>query len=325
MKPIFIAGTGRSGTTILKRILVCHSQIVAISGELRIIADPDGVLDLVSALSDSWSPYKADIAIHRFIRLMKDRGRIDSDQAMLLASVEQRVCTWLGLSPGRYLTTHEFSKPYYNHRLAQLIHEICYHTSKGRWFGSPPYRFQSKIYEAGPFKKREVEYILAKFLDDLYHKLAVADTQTHWLDDTPQNLLHAHQLLQLFPEMKLIHIYRHPYDVMSSYHTQLWGGDDFSTIARRLAGQYNRWFEIREKLPSNCFLEIGLEALAEDPAHSLAVICEFIGLPFEPGLNNIPLNKVHARRWEKDIPALELEKASPYLSHAIQASGYSSE
>ena len=52
LKPIFIGGTGRSGTTILKKVLQQHSNIVTIPNELRIIIDPDGILDLFNALTE---------------------------------------------------------------------------------------------------------------------------------------------------------------------------------------------------------------------------------------------------------------------------------
>ena len=45
LSPIFIGGTGRSGTTILKRVLLQHSAIVGFSGELRLLIDPGGALD----------------------------------------------------------------------------------------------------------------------------------------------------------------------------------------------------------------------------------------------------------------------------------------
>ena len=67
--PVFIGGTGRTGTTILRQVLGTHHQIVAVATELRIIADPDGLLDLFLSLTERWSPYTADAAIHRFLTL----------------------------------------------------------------------------------------------------------------------------------------------------------------------------------------------------------------------------------------------------------------
>lgn len=50
--PIFIGGTGRSGTTITARILGSHSRIYMVPFEVRFIVDPDGLCDLVAGKTD---------------------------------------------------------------------------------------------------------------------------------------------------------------------------------------------------------------------------------------------------------------------------------
>ena len=48
---IFVTGTGRSGTWILYRALGCHEAIHILPREMRFIIDPDGLMDLVDALT----------------------------------------------------------------------------------------------------------------------------------------------------------------------------------------------------------------------------------------------------------------------------------
>jgi hypothetical protein len=129
-------------------------------------------------------------------------------------------------------------------------------------------------------------------------------------------------MMGLFPDLRFIHIYRDPRDVLASYRGFSWGGDDFAIIARRLAGIYGRWFTIREQLPPDSYLEMGLEALAAEPTATLNAVCEFIGLDFEESLTSIPLDKVNAGRWKRDIPAREWEMAEPCLREFIEAYGY---
>ena len=74
MLPVFIGGTGRSGTRILKESFTGRPEFVGFTNELRIIVDPDGVLDLISSLDEHWSPYKGDIALQRF-RILLSRTR----------------------------------------------------------------------------------------------------------------------------------------------------------------------------------------------------------------------------------------------------------
>jgi len=68
---IFIGGTGRSGTGILHKALGCHEAIFALTpGEMRFLIDPDGLIDLIDALTVRYSPVQAREALFRFERLM---------------------------------------------------------------------------------------------------------------------------------------------------------------------------------------------------------------------------------------------------------------
>ena len=49
--PIFVAGTGRSGTSQVANILGEHPQIHRIPIETRLIVDPGGFRDLADALT----------------------------------------------------------------------------------------------------------------------------------------------------------------------------------------------------------------------------------------------------------------------------------
>lgn len=324
MFPIFIGGTGRSGTTILKRILTCHSKICSLKDELSIIIHPDGVLDLVNALSDRWSPYAADTALHKFKDLMLTAAGANSIFMANFNKAIKVVFRKIGASPPRYIGAglkYYFKSDYYHQRLEKLLSDISYHTTRGSWAGSPPLRIRSVIYEAGPYKKQEIAWITANFINDLY-KHAAHNRETYWLDDTPYNILRAHELLELFPKMHMIHIFRDPRDVLSSYRNFSWGGDNYLTIARRLSGIYQRWFDIRKSIPKEHYLEIGLEALSDDPEAHLRKICDFLDINFEDGLLSIPLDKVHAGRWKQNLAKENREDIEKILEYYIVEYGY---
>ncbi len=320
MIPVFIAGTGRSGTTILRQILACHPQIVSVPRELRIIVDPDGALDVVMALSKLWSPYRADKVLNRFRHLLE----LSDSGSILMKSVSE-VLRIVGVSPRPYTSLAMgkwFGRRFYQARVSQLISEIVRHKSRGSWLGSVPWQVPAIIYEAGPFEVHEIAEIIANFFYDLFRQLVSSEAQTHWLEDTPENLLRYHELLRLFPNMRFIHIYRDPRDVVASYRHFRWGGDTVETIAQRVAGMLNRWVNIRSSLAPGDYFEISLEELAVHPEPNLKGICEYIGLPMAPELLRIPLNKTNAGRWKGEFSPEEVKSVESCLSSLVQVFGY---
>ncbi len=242
MSPIFVGGTGRSGTTILKRVLSCHSKVVSLRDELSVIVHPDGALDLVNTLSERWSPYTADIAIRRFRDLMLANAGAKSRVSIYLHKAIKVFFRKLGASPPRYMgasLSYSFGDNNYRQYLEQLLSELCYHATRGSWAGSPGLEIVSKIYESGPYKKQDIARRVANFFNDLY-KIVAIEGENYWLDDTPSNILRANELLEVFPKLRMLHMYRDPRDVLSSYRRFSWGGDNDLSIARRLASIYQR-------------------------------------------------------------------------------------
>ncbi len=80
--PIFVAGTGRSGTSQLANILGEHPQIHRIPIETRFIVDPGGLRDLADALTVRYDPYVGDDALRRLSDILTVRlaGRRDRDR-----------------------------------------------------------------------------------------------------------------------------------------------------------------------------------------------------------------------------------------------------
>jgi hypothetical protein len=319
-EPIFIGGTGRSGTTVVKRVLQRHPQVVAVARELHLVSDPGGALDLVLALSDRWSPFQADAALKQFRTLVRQCAH-----SSRLVRAETRAVRALGISPRRYwLLDHarDFGGAFYFRRLEQLIDEVTLHKTRGSWYGTPSYSRHSVIYETRAMARAEAAHAVRRFFDDLYGHIA-RDGQTHWLDSTPDYLSHAHEVLELFPAGKFIHVYRDPRDVMASYRKRPWGGDDYVAIAQRLAHLFERWSAVRARLPEGRCVEVGLEALAEDPARGFEQLCAFIGLaPAALPVEQVDRRRMHAGHWRDEVPAAQAAQAQSILQPVLKAYGY---
>lgn len=324
MNPIFVGGTGRSGTTILKRVFASHPAVASIPTELRVIIDPGGALDLKSALTSGWSPYAADAAINRFRRLMHDCA-----SSNVLIKAEPKILRKLGITPRRYGMMdlgRNFGMRYYLQRLDQLIDEISFHKSHGFWAGSQPYQKPALIYETNLADRGMISCILRKYFDDLFKQAAEDENRTHWIDDTPYNLVHVSELLDLFPSMRFIHIYRDTRDVVTSHLRMHWGGDDPTVVAIRVSNILGRWFEIRSSIPESVFVEVALEEMAEDPHATIDRLCDFVGIRFTDEIakkaEGIDLKKVHAGRWKKELGNSQLKTVLPIIAPYLTAYGY---
>ena len=75
-----IGGTGRCGTSILRRILATHSEVAALPIEHKITVDPEGIIDFYNSYSSNWSPYLADQKLKRlesFLYTLSSTSNVD--------------------------------------------------------------------------------------------------------------------------------------------------------------------------------------------------------------------------------------------------------
>ena len=276
MMQIFIGGTGRSGTTVTRKLLGLHPEIFypslkyitkTINPELRLIIDPDGCLDLINDLSINWSPQKADIALQRFIRLVK---KIMKNSKF---SLKRHLGHYLF---GRIFPKFNWSGPKYGYsyygdiiprkfvlrELNKLINNIIDCKYKGQWIGSN-FSFNSEIYNVKKFEKAKIALKCGEFIDKLF-QIKLSSIHKYWCDSTPFNILYSNQLLEMFPKAKIIHVYRDPRDVISSYLTKSWGGNRVDDVIGMIYRIWDKWLQIKPNLNQNQLFEIKLEFFVEN-------------------------------------------------------------
>lgn len=320
--PVFIGGTGRSGTTILKKLMQSGSEFLSYPFELRLNVDPGGLLDLQYAMVDHWSPYAADIALNRFNELMSDMRRKSRR-----TFYENRVLGRLGISPCRYP-----SIGFGNLIGDQAFEEICHRflTSlyqekvPGHWGGSSPYRLKSYIYDADRMEQSKFASAVQTFLQRLHDAYSCKLDMPYqaFIDDTPYSILHADQLMQVYPNAKFIHIYRDPRDVVASYATKFWGGNDYIAIARRINAVLEQWASVKARLDTSAYMEIRMEDLLENPSSTLKSIAGFIGVDSDFSMDSHDLSKGHSGRWKQDIPLDQQAEVNQILANSIEMMGY---
>jgi hypothetical protein len=335
--PIFVVGTGRSGTTILYKSLGCHPAVHTFPREMRFLIDPGGLSDLIDGLTTRYHPVQAREAIYHFERLMR----------VYLAEPARepfrgfKMPAWIG-------------EPHYTNRLDQFIAGIVDREFEGfawqiepqndgrlmeiakqatevrqKLFGThqAPFRLtlpRPTLKVGKYFSDRSQLVALARnYVDDLFRHAAHQHGKQTWSEKTPQHLLNLDFIWELFPDSYVIHIKRDPRGVAQSMTQQFWAPSDLADACHFMRPIYQRWADMRQRLDftGRCYLEMKLEDFAIAPEKTLAQVADFCGLP-----NNfvnppkIDANKVNY--WRQEMTEDELALATGILEEDILDMGY---
>jgi hypothetical protein len=324
LRPLFIGGTGRSGTSIVKRVIAGHESVASFPTELRVIIDPGGALDLAMAITARWSPYAGDAAVRRFETLLADVATTNRIKKVIV-----RLAHWLGFAPPSYLDFgigDHVGLGFYRQRCEQLLQCLSPMQSRGSWAGSPGWGFTRRFHETPYPPAKNVAEELQRFFHDLFTKSAGTRPVTHWVEDTPYNLLHVDDLLAMFPGLRFIHVHRDFRDVAASYRVQPWGSVDPRIAATRVAMVVDRWLELRPLLSEDVLWEVGLESIVQDRRRFYERFLEFTGLPgsrnMERMLEQLDPRRMHGGRWKKELDAGQHGPVQQILARALTSYGY---
>jgi len=200
---VFVGGSGRSGTTILARVLGRHRSLHTAQRELRFITDPDGLISLRCALVDNWSFFQADIALSRFLKLMGD----------------------LGNGFWRYHASHlrEITgSDFYSHCIDDYIEALQVRKFKSTWMAkrslidyyllhlakrTPLFsNYGKEAFYSSAIDGNNFDEITEVFVQSLFDQAAKLHEKQFLVEHTPSNLLHAEYLNSSLKHGKLIHV-----------------------------------------------------------------------------------------------------------------------
>jgi hypothetical protein len=316
--PVFVGGTGRSGTTILASVLGRHSCLHVFPQEIRFHVDPDGLPALEHALVTNWSPFQVDLALKRFEQLMRHlrRRSLGRYPAFGLARILGR--SRYDAAVRSYLEALQaFAFPGVWAGGSRALSKVLAHwLPPGRVAAAllPSFRFSPSLSDA-----RYLE-LTRTFLEDLLGARVVELGKRGFVEHTPSNAIHAPFLLRVLPEAKVLNIYRDPRDVITSYMGRDWGPSDPMKAGAMVAAIVERWTDTRNTLPSDVALDVRLEALVHDRKASLQRIFGFLGLAPEPGPLDADLSRHNIGRWRREPAAGRVERfvaAHPLLREQV--------
>jgi hypothetical protein len=258
MKPVFVGGTGRSGTSVTARLIGSHQDYFMLPTEVRFIAAKGGLCDLVEGHTD----------LRRF-------------ESFLMGKWFQRDEGGLH----RFTDRANLEAVFRRHRAGL---------------------------------KSDPRAAAAAFTHDLLDPIAAARGATSWVEMTPPNVMKAPMLLQLFPEMRLVHSVRDGRDVACSVVPLRWGPTDIDEALDWWAGKVERGFAACDRLPDARLLVMQMESLVEwDRDREYARLLSFLDLPDDAGMrgyfsSHVTPQRAHIGRWRDDVPA---ERLAAFEAH----------
>ena len=333
--PIFITGTGRSGTWVLYKIIGSHPKIHAFPREMRFLVDPDGLHDLVDDLTINFHPVQARETLYRFERLMRVYMTNPDDPPYKGFDLPD----WFGgdfywdklekfsssLVDAEFIGKTWQLEPTHEGRIVSLARMVSGIKSSSKEVDTRRAVHRDSLKVVKYFSDRsELTRLAAGFVDELFRWAAREAGKETWCEKTPQHLLILDFIWELFPDSVVIHIKRDPRGVVQSLTKQKWAPTDLRSACLFLRPVYQRWRDLKSEiaLPPDRYVEFHLEEFAVNPdpvLDQIARACE-IENSFD-GFAELSLEKVDY--WKKSMSDDEIEMVNDLMGPEISFMGYS--
>ncbi len=337
--PIFVGGTGRSGTTIMGSYLNSHSSLVTSVHENKLIVEEGGVRSLVENLSRGYDYKGNHYAISNFIRWANtlrtpgfsnktinflyrgtNKAIYSITKKRLPAAQVCRAFPFLEFSLIGIGTSYGLS--HYDNCVDQFLSDVIGETDV---YGIVDTEGLIKpVYSPSTSDSEELLKHSRNFLNALNKTKILEAGAQRWCDDTPLNARYANFLLKLYPTGKVVHMVRDPRDVAASYSEKSWASSDLELMLSRLKGQYRELIKVEKSLPKKNFRTFRLEDFAYAPDIQKGELCEFLDLDTNGFDGSVTFQATSFGRWKKKFSANVAQIVERQLGEACAHFGYTS-
>jgi hypothetical protein len=275
--PVFIGGSGRSGTTVTLNLLQRHPQFHAsLPREIKFLTSRHGLLDLVYT-----RPFSVEEDLHGY-----------------RYNLVTRVLPLLGRNKLDFFTRNLFDR---------------WWSEEGK-AGKARGLVQSISLDA--VEKAHNEFIRTFALDrahaarEFFYTLADAQIKKdaiYFGDSTPVNMMHADQIHQLLPEARFINVLRDGRDVAVSISKERWGPNDPYEALSWWANRVHRAAVALKSADPGSVLHFRIEDLiVNERERSYANLLKFLALEDSQTLREyfaeqLTAEKLHTGRWRTEI------------------------
>ncbi|MDC1429230.1 sulfotransferase [Emcibacteraceae bacterium] len=289
-KVLFIGGSGRCGSSILREALGQHSSCGVLPFEHRFLIDPDGIVDFYSSYENTWSPYNLDLRMKRlsiFLNTLAGSRKDNSTETDWLLPKEQ-YRRW-------DLKEHILE---FKVLIDQLMTDLINFKFDAKWVGGREFDGEKSIWFSHRRDKKDIRKILQKFSWAAVHGILTGLKKEVYIEDNTWNLLYARQLLDLYPNAKFVHIHRHPLDVVASFMSENWCPNDVMEAADFYSSLMDQWRHVKEQIPSESYIEVPFEAYVDNPQDIYEKICNHLDIPFETDLLKTKILSSAVGKWK---------------------------
>ena len=300
MKPVFVGGTGRSGTTVVGDLLGLHQDIrTSVPIEIKFLANKSGLLQLVFG-RDTPDIEKKIALLDLRSRLRRYKRKREKFKKIQVEFLDRIWNTWWDIDAppphGRGLQSG-ITKQQLEKLLATLIFELRI----------------NRVWAARRFMRN--------FISSQDAHLG----QKYWVETTPLNIAQAERILKIFPNALFINMVRDPRDVIASLLTKNWGPttplEGIEWIQKRLIDGYHAL----RTIPAKQQITIALEDLAINKREqSYQSLLTFLGLQDDPAMRaffetELTPQAATSGRWKSEIASPEFLSAYAELEKRLAA------
>jgi hypothetical protein len=299
--PIFIGGTGRSGTTALGDLLNEHSMVrTSNPTEIKFLANRGGFLDVSFGSLSSKTEERKKISIFQY-RAYRKRAAKD----LLL----------------RRKRFDEFSQKVWDKWWE--IDAPAPH-GPGLHAGISKIDFQSLLNEYSKSLSKNPVKQARKFMETFTHLQKGHKGERFWAETTPMSISYSHRLSKIFPEAKFIVIRRDAKDVIASLLTKNWGPNTPLEGVEWIETRMRAENEALKSVPNNQVLIINLEDLVlNSPQQTYLKILDFLQLSDESAIKKFHTTRMTPEnaslgRWRDEIDTPEFIEAINSMSERLK-------
>jgi|UniRef100_UPI00404A6EFF hypothetical protein len=302
--PVFVGGTGRSGTTVVGDLLGNHSKIrTSTPIEIKFLTNRSGLVDVVFGYNQYIEKKPESISILNFRTYRKRKQREEERFAKIFAEFKKFIWEkWWDIDAppphGRGLTSG-IAKTDLQRLLKRLERDL---------------RINRK-------------WAARRFMAAFIKKQFEAGDEIYWIETTPMNIPEAGKLQELFPKALFINMVRDPRDVIASLLTKNWGPtsplEGLDWIEKRLVAGHEALTAIEPKKRVTIALE---DLVIKNRDVTYKKLQDFLKISDEPAMQDFFTKSMTpgaatSGRWKEEIDSAEFSAGYEAMVGRLKSNG----